>query len=91
MALLKTLEETNQNLEKSNTGFIETPTSSNSQQMKEELRRVIAKLERQDIGWIDILKAMVNIVEQQGDEQIASALEATAPHLKRNRRVLRDI
>ena len=91
MILLKTLEETNQNLEKSNTGFRETPTSSNSQQMKEELRRVIAKLERQDIGWIDILKAMVNIAEQQGDEQIASVLEATAPHLKRNRRVLRNI
>ncbi len=70
---------------------IETSISPNSQQIPEKLRRVIANLERQDIGWLDILRAMALIAEQQGDDQVASCLEATALELKRNRKVSRDI
>lgn len=72
-------------------GSIETTISSNSQQIHEKLRRVIVNLERQDIGWIDILRAMALIGEQRGDDQVASCLEAMALELKRNRKVIRDL
>jgi H2-forming N5,N10-methylenetetrahydromethanopterin dehydrogenase-like enzyme len=55
------------------------------------LRAVIANLEKQDIGWIDILSTMANIVEQRGDDQLPEALEAAALTLKRNRKVIRDL
>ncbi|HEY9710373.1 MAG TPA: hypothetical protein V6D48_19355 [Oculatellaceae cyanobacterium] len=55
------------------------------------MRKAIAKLERQDIGWLDILRAMALIAEQQGDERVASCLEATALELKQNRKVIRDL
>ena len=70
---------------------VETPIFSNSQQFQEKLRNVIAKLERQDIGWLDILRAMALIAEQRGDDQVASCLEATALELKQNRKVIRDL
>ena len=69
----------------------ETRISSNSQQIQKKLRKAIAKLERQDIGWLDILRAMAVIAEQQGDERVASCLEATAQELKQNRKVIRDL
>jgi hypothetical protein len=78
-------------LEKSYTGFVKTRSPSNSQKMKAELTRVVAKLERQDIGWLDILSAMANIAEQQGDDQVAEVLEAGACVLKRNRKVIRNL
>jgi hypothetical protein len=59
--------------------------------MKGELRKVITKLERQDIGWIDILKAMANVADQQDDEQVTLVLETGARELKRNRKVVRDL
>ncbi len=79
------------NLDKSYSDFVKTRIPSNSQKMKAELTRVIAKLERQDIGWLDILSAMANIAEQQGDDQVAEVLDAGACVLKRNRKVIRNL
>lgn len=82
------------NFEKASTVFFKTTIPkipSHSRKVPEKLRKEIAKLERLDIGRLDILKAMANITEQWGDEQVAEILEATAISLKRNRRVIRDI
>lgn len=61
------------------------------QTLPKKLSRVMAKLEKLDIGWLDILTAMANIAEQGNDEQVASVLEATALQVKRNRKILRDL
>lgn len=82
-------------IDKPSTGFVKilVPLNSqiNSQRIPKQLRTVIANLEKQDIGWIDILSTMANIVEQRGDEQLPEALEAAALTLKRNRKVIRDL
>ncbi len=81
-----------QNVEKTRMGFINTAIHPNRQGITERLTQVIAKLERQDIGWLDILTALANIAaEEEGDEQVAQLLEATALSLKRNRRLSRDL
>ena len=78
--------------EKTSMGFINTAIHPNCQTITEKLTKVITKLERQDIAWIDILTAMANIAaEQGGEEQIAQRLESTALLLKRNRRFSRDL
>jgi hypothetical protein len=64
---------------------------SNSEKFEKELRWVIAKLERQDIGWLDILSAMANIAEQRGEEQVSEVLDAAAKQLKRNRKTRRNL
>lgn len=80
------------NLEKTHRSFITTPIYPKCNHITEKLRTVIAKLERQDIGWLDILTAMANIAaEQEDEEQVAEVLEATALLLKRNRKVRRDL
>lgn len=80
------------NIEKTNMGFIKTPIHPNCKKITQRLRKVIAKLERQDIGWLDILTAVANIAAEEGDEeQVAKVLEATALSLKRNRKVSRDL
>lgn len=80
------------NLEKTHQGFITTPIYPNCHNITEKLRTVIAKLERLDIGWLDILTAMANIAAQEeDDDQVAEVLEATALTLKRNRKVRRDL
>ncbi|HEY9830717.1 MAG TPA: hypothetical protein V6D26_09065 [Stenomitos sp.] len=80
------------NLEKTPVSFITTSIYSNCHTITERLSTVIAKLERQDIGWLDILTAMANIAaEQEDDEQVAEVLEATALLLKRNRKIRRDL
>jgi len=71
--------------------FVETTSLPQSVQPAEKLRPVIAKLERQDIGWLDILSVMANIAEQQGDERVAEVPQAIARHLKRNRKVIRHL
>ncbi len=76
---------------KSRADFVKTTIPLKSQKMKGELRKVITKLERQDIGWIDILKAMANVADQQDDEQVTLVLETGARELKRNRKVVRDL
>lgn len=82
-------------IDKPSTDFVKiiAPLNSqiNSQKIPQQLRTVIANLEKQDIGWIDILSAMANIVEQRGDEQLPEALEVAALTLKRNRKVIRDL
>lgn len=82
-------------IDKPSTGFakIIAPlnSQSNSQRIPKQLRAVIANLEKQDIGWIDILSTMANIVEQRGDDQLPEALEAAALTLKRNRKVIRNL
>lgn len=82
-------------IDKPSTDFVKiiAPLNSqiNSQKIPQQLRTVIANLEKQDIGWIDILSAMANMVEQRGDEQLPEALEAAALTLKRNRKVIRDL
>jgi hypothetical protein len=79
-------------LEKTHISFITTPIYPKCNHITEKLRTVIAKLERQDIGWLDILTAMANIAaEQEDEEQVAEVLEATALLLKRNRKVRRDL
>lgn len=78
--------------EKTSLSFISAPVHPNCQTITARLRQVIARLERQDIGWLDILTAMANIAaEEEGDEQVAKLLEATALSLKRNRKVMRDL
>lgn len=77
--------------DKPSTGFVKIIVPLNSQRLPKKLRTVIANLEKQDIGWLDILSAMANIVEQRGDEQVAEALEAAAIGLKRDRKVIRDL
>lgn len=80
------------NLAQTPMSFITTPIYPSCHNITEKLRTVIAKLERQDIGWLDILTAMANIVaEQEDDEQVAEVLEATALLLKRNRKIRRDL
>lgn len=80
------------NFEKTSLSFISAPLHPNCQRITNQLRQAIARLERQDIGWLDILTAMANIAaEEEGDEQIAKRLEATALSLKRNRKVIRDL
>jgi hypothetical protein len=80
------------NLEKTHMGFITTPVYPNCHNITEKLRTVIAKLERQDIGWLDILTAMANIsAQEEDDDQVAEVLEATALSLKRNRKIRRDL
>lgn len=71
--------------------FVETTPLPQSHQIKERLRRVIANLEQQDIGWIDILSVMANIAEQQWDEQVIEVSKPLARQLKRHRKVLRDL
>lgn len=77
--------------EKTSTSFIKPAIHSNSEKIPKKLRKAIATLERLDIGWLDILTAMVNIAEQWGDEQVAEVLEATALSLKQNRTITRDL
>jgi hypothetical protein len=82
------------NFEKTSLSFISAPVhpNCNCQTITDRLRQAIARLERQDIGWLDILTAMADIAaEEEGDEQIAKLLEVTALSLKRNRRVMRDL
>jgi hypothetical protein len=80
------------NFEKTSVGFITTPLPPKCYKITERLKQVIAKLERQDIGWLDILTAMANIAAEEGDdEQVAEILEATALTLKRNRKARRDL
>jgi hypothetical protein len=74
-----------------NTLKAKTTIPSNSQKFEKELRWVIAKLERQDIGWLDILSAMANIAEQRGEEQVSEVLDAAAKQLKRNRKTRRNL
>ena len=92
-AMTQTLETyQTPNLEKTHMGFITTPIYPNCHSITKRLRTVIAKLERQDIGWLDILTTMANIAaEQENEEQVAEVLEATALLLKRNRKVRRDL
>lgn len=78
-------------LETTHQSFITTYIYPDRNNITEKLRTVIAKLERQDIGWLDILTAMANIAaEQENDDHIAERLEATALSLKRNRKIRRD-
>lgn len=79
------------NFDTSSTAYVAIPTPSNSQEMTEELRRAIANLQDQDIGWLDILSAMANIADELGDDQVASVLEAVALSVKRNRKIVRDL
>lgn len=80
------------NFETTSLSFISAPLHPNSETITDRLRQAIARLERQDIGWLDILTAMADIAaEEEGDEQIAKLLEVTALSLKRNRRVMRDL
>lgn len=92
-AMIQTLETyQTPNLEQTHMGFITTPIYPNCHKITERLRTIIAKLERQDIGWLDILTTMANIAaEQENDEQVAEVLEATALLLKRNRKARRDL
>jgi hypothetical protein len=78
-------------LDKVRIDFVEPTPLPQSHQVKERLRTVIANLEQQDIGWIDILTAMANIAEQQGNEQLVEVPEAIARQLKRHRKVTRDL
>jgi hypothetical protein len=79
------------NFEKTSVGFITTPLTPKCHQITERLTQIIAKLEQQDIGWLDILTAMANIAAEEGDdEQVAKVLEASVLTLKRNRKILRD-
>lgn len=80
------------NFEKTSLSFISAPLNPNCQTITHRLRQAIARLERQDIGWLDILTAMANIAaEEEGEEQVAKVLEATAFSLKRHRKVRRDL
>jgi hypothetical protein len=78
-------------LDKVNVDFVETTPLPQSYQIKERLRSVIADVEQQDIGWIDILRAMANIAEQQGNAQAIEVPKAIVRQLKRHRRVIRDL
>lgn len=91
MASLKTLDERTPNGDKPSTGFAIGTVSLDFQMLPGNLSKVMTKLERLDIGWIDILTAMANIAEYGSDEQMASVLEATALQVKRNRKILRDL
>lgn len=71
--------------------FVEITTLPQSHRVKERLRRVIANLEQQDIGWLDILSAMANIAEQQWDEQVIEVPKSLARQLKRHRKIIRDL
>lgn len=78
--------------EKTSVEFITNTLSSKHHKNTQKLTKVMTKLERQDIGWLDILTAMANIAaEEGGDEQVVQVLEATALSLKRNRRVRRNL
>jgi hypothetical protein len=92
-AMTQTLETyQTPNLEKAHMGLITTPVYPKCHKITEKLRTVIAKLERQDIGWLDILTAMANIsAQEEDDDQVAEVLEATALSLKRNRKIRRDL
>ena len=80
------------NFEKTSRDFISTAIHPNCQRITQRLTKVIAKLERQDIAWIDILTAMANIsAELDSDEQVPEILEATALSLKRNRKKRRNL
>lgn len=79
------------NFDTTSTAYVAIPIPSNSQGMTEELRRAIANLQDQDIGWLDILSAMANIADELGDDQVASVLEAVALSVKRNRKIVRDL
>ena len=71
--------------------FVETTPLPESYQLQEKLRTVIANLEQQDIGWIDILRAMANIAEQQGNELVVEVPKSLARQLKRRRKIIRDL
>jgi hypothetical protein len=80
------------NFEKTSVGFITNTLPLKHHKKTQKLTKAMAKLQRQDIGWLDILTAMANIAtEEGGDEQVAQVLEATALSLKRNRRVRRNL
>ena len=87
----QTLPEPNPNLEAPNTGLIRSTVLLDAQKLPEKLRKASAKLERLDIGWLDILTVMANLAEQLNDEQVAAVMEATALQLKQNRRIIRDL
>lgn len=91
VAFSKTLPEPNPNVETPSTDLIRSAVLLDAPKLPQKLKKAIAKLERLDIGWLDILKAMANLSEQLNDEQVAAVLEATALELKRNRRILRDL
>ncbi|HEY9633885.1 MAG TPA: hypothetical protein V6D14_10790 [Coleofasciculaceae cyanobacterium] len=78
-------------IDKTSTLTVITTIPPNSQNLTEKLRKVIVTLERQDIGWLDIVSAMANIAEQRGDEKVAEVLAAATSQLKRNRKVIRDL
>jgi hypothetical protein len=78
-------------IDKTSTLTVITTIPPNSQKLTEKLRKVIVTLERQDIGWLDIVSAMANIAEQRGDEKVAEVLAAATSQLKRNRKVIRDL
>lgn len=71
--------------------FVETTPLPQSYQVQEKLRTVIANLEQQDIGWIDILRAMANIAEQQGNEPVVEVPKSLVRQLKRHRKIIRDL
>jgi uncharacterized NAD(P)/FAD-binding protein YdhS len=71
--------------------FVETTPLPQSYQLQEKFRTVIANLEQQDIGWIDILRAMANIAEQQGNEPLVEVPKSLARQLKRHRKIIRDL
>jgi hypothetical protein len=71
--------------------FVETTPLPQSYQVQEKLRTVIANLEQQDIGWIDILRAMANIAEQQGNEPVVEVSKSLVRQLKRHRKIIRDL
>jgi Cdc6-like AAA superfamily ATPase len=73
------------------TSTLKVKTAVPPPKLTQKLRRAIANLERQDIGWLDILRAMANIAEQWGDEKVAEVLDARANELKRNRKIIRDL
>jgi hypothetical protein len=80
------------NFEKTSVGAIPNTLPLKHHKNTQKLTKATAKLQRQDIGWLDILTAMANIAAEEGDEeQVARVLEATALSLKRNRRVRRNL
>ncbi|MEW6491120.1 MAG: hypothetical protein AB1589_01020 [Cyanobacteriota bacterium] len=91
VAFSKRLPEPNPRFETPSTALIRSAVLLDAHKLPEKLRKAIAKLERLDIGWLDILTTMANLSEQLNDEQVAAVMEATALELKRNRRILRDL
>jgi len=80
------------NFDKTRVDFITKNLIPKNHKNTQKLTIVMTKLERQDIGWLDILTAMANIAEDAGTSlQVAQVRGTTALSLKRTQGVRRNL